>query len=36
MALDRFNSVWEKIMATFQQVIDTLMKLFGMVKPEEE
>lgn len=27
--LDRFNKVWEKIMAYFQQVMDILKNLFG-------
>lgn len=34
--MDRFEKVWEQIMAYFQQVIDFIKNLFGVKDPEDE
>lgn len=34
--MDRFQEVWAKIIATFQQVIDSIFAIFGMIGGEDE
>ena len=34
--MERFQEVWAKIMATFQQVIDSIFAIFGIIGGENE
>lgn len=36
IVMDRFEKVWEEIMAYFQKVLDFIKNLFGVKDPEEQ